>query len=120
MPLKIASCIFLLILALASVLTGCSNNNYAEVVLYNRSNQEIAEVSIELSGDKRNFKNINPGEAIQTKFENIPESHFVLQGRLKDGTRFQGDFGYLTPGFNYNNVFIVNLGGEIEFETTIK
>lgn len=103
-----------LVTALLSATWRATSNR---VVIENRSGLAIISLSVTVAGRSIGFPPVPPGDAVEASYQVIGDDHFILAGKLSDGTEFGGDFGYVTSGM-YGNVgrFVIEPGGVINFD----
>ena len=70
----------------------------ATFALHNLSDVAVKEVTVEVGGDEQIFYNIAPGATEEGNFRVAKEGQFAVAARFTDGTRVQGDVGYIMPG----------------------
>lgn len=86
------------------------------VVIENRSGLVIVSLSVTVGGRSIGFPRVAQGGTVESRYPIRGDDHFVLAGKLSDGTQFGGDFGYVTNGM-YGEVayFIIEPGGNVVF-----
>jgi hypothetical protein len=85
----------------------------------NRSGQPIALLEIAIGGETVAFRNMADGATVTAAFTIATDDHFAVEGRLADGTRLGGKFGYVTNGMcGERAAFGVQPAGKIAFEQT--
>jgi len=87
------------------------------LVVENRSGQPIAQLRITISQEAIRFEDVPDGIDVTAPFRIGSDDHFVVVGRLADGTNIGGDFGYVTNGMAGERAhFFVERRGVIEFD----
>lgn len=70
----------------------------ATFTLHNLSDVGVKEASVEVGGEEQTFYSIPPGATASGNFRVGKEGQFVVAARFVDGTRVQGEVGYIMPG----------------------
>jgi len=81
------------------------------LVVENQSGQPIAVLSVTAGGATSTAKDVKSGAEVGTPLHLKGESHFVLDGKLEDGTLLRGRFG-LGPDADSLHL-VVMPGGQI-------
>jgi hypothetical protein len=90
------------------------------VVVLNNSGQPIKQLQIDVFGKSQSISSLENGENVTLVYRNLSDSHYTLNGELKDGTRIEGDFGYVTHGMDFEVTFKISKGGEVKFVSSPK
>jgi hypothetical protein len=86
------------------------------LVVENRSGQTITVLKISIAGEAIVFENLADGAEVSSAFPIKTDDHFVVDGRLADGTEIHGGFGYVTNGMYRERArFVIKPGGEVTF-----
>lgn len=107
------------IIILAFWLNACLFGNKSIVTVINQSSQTIISLKIELAGETKTIAMLSNGRSAIVEFNNFSDSHYILNGVLKDGTLIKGEFGYVTNGMNFEETFVINKGGIVKYKQTI-
>jgi hypothetical protein len=82
----------------------------------NRSGQAVAFLRVTIAGETIPFRDVRAGAEVTATFRIKTKDHFVVEGRLADGTRVGGEFGYVGNGMHRERAhFVILPDGEIEF-----
>ncbi len=82
----------------------------------NRSGQPLTVFKVITAGEAITFTDVPVGGEVTAAFGIQADDHFAVEGRLADGKRVGGDFGYVTNGMSGQRArFVVRPGGQIEF-----
>jgi len=102
------------------LIASCSSENSATVLVSNNSGQLIKSLRIDVFGKSQSITSLENGKSITLVYRNLSDSHYTLNGELKDGSRIEGDFGYVTHGMDFEATFKIHKGGKIEFTSSPK
>jgi hypothetical protein len=100
------------------LVTQCPRSTVNRLAVENRSGQPISQLRIAVTGPSSViiFEDVPDRGKVSSTFNIGHDSHFNVSGRLADGTKLNGDFGYVTNGMYGEHVdFIVKQGGEVGF-----
>jgi hypothetical protein len=82
----------------------------------NRSGQPIAVLRVAITGETATFRDVAADSQVTGTFRIASDDHFTVEGRLADGKRITGQFGYVTGGMSGQRArFVVQPEGKIEF-----
>jgi len=95
---------------------SCSGGNTATTGISNESSVEIKSLIVGVSGQERSIINLHNGENIYLIFHDLHDSHYVLDGELVDGSNIHGEFGYVTNGMDFRDLFVIHENGKVEFK----
>lgn len=106
-----------LLLVLLSLHGGGCQSPENRMTVENRSGQVISAVTVSLRDAKSRFENIATDAKVSASFKILGDDHFVIEGRLMDGTVFTGKYGYVTRGMQGEQIFFtVRPLGAIEYK----
>ena len=113
--------IFFLIVVTIVLLWGARERYHErhrnQLVVENRSGQAIAQLRITITRETILFENVADGAEVAAPFRIGADDHFVVAGRLADGSAIGGNFGYVTNGMAGERArFRVGRGGAIDFD----
>jgi len=104
--------IAVIVAVLASAWRWTSNR----VIVENRSGTTIVSLTVTVGGRSIDFASVPPGSTVEAVYRVDGDDSFALEGKLSDGTQFNGRFGYVTNGMYGNTArFIIEPGGRISF-----
>ena len=83
------------------------------VEVRNASGKRIRQLTIEVDGLSRDFKDIEPGDVVGFRFWVRRDSSYVLRGQFEDGAMIAGHYGYMTPGHRSRAVISVRPDGTV-------
>jgi hypothetical protein len=87
------------------------------LIVENQSGQTIPLLQVRIGGETIDLANIVPGAEAKTTFRIRGDDSFQVDGRLADGTRIAGGFGYVTNGMAGEQARMVVLPeGKIKFQ----
>src|SRR5437660_8152566 len=66
----------------------------------NRSGQPLTFFKVTTAGETITFKDVPADGQVTAAFRIRADDHFAVEGRLADGKRIRGDFGYVTNGMS--------------------
>jgi hypothetical protein len=101
----------------ACLIMSCSGSNTSTVVISNESGAVIKSLTVEVSGQEKTIDNLQNGESVNLMFQNLHDSHYVLNGKLSEGSIIHGKFGYVTNGMDFRDSFLIEEGGKVEFKS---
>jgi hypothetical protein len=110
------------VLALAvSVAWAIWDRSQNRLTVENRSGQAIDIFRVSVGGDTVVVRELATGDETTAAFHvGRSKAHFVVDGRLADGTPIAGEFGYVSGGLGGQRArFIVRPGGRIEFSESV-
>ena len=72
-----------------------------------------------LSGQRQSQSktNIQNGEKVMFTFHDFSDAHYIVRGELANKVNVQGNFGYITNGFDFESTLIVQKNGATVFES---
>ena len=86
--------LLLAILAAATFIFRSRMQNWMTIV--NASGQVIPEISVQVSGYRYTFQNIQPDHTARSQFVVQGDDQFRVRGKLADGKDITADAGYIT------------------------
>jgi hypothetical protein len=91
------------------------------VTVENRSGQPIDTFRVFVGGEPITFRDLEDGAERTVIFHaRKSKDHFVVEGRLADGTPVAGKYGYVSGGFGGQRArFVLRPGGKIEFSENL-
>ena len=87
----------------------------ARIEIENKSGTKIREGSVEVCKNAFYFSNLPDGSAVGFTCPITMESGYKIKVSLAPGMRFESEAGYVTPGFDFSDTFVV-LPNKIQFE----
>jgi hypothetical protein len=91
------------------------------ITVENRSGQVIDTFQVFIGGEPITFRNLEDGAESTVIFQTRKhKDHFVVDGRLADGTPVAGQYGYVSGGLGGQRArFVLRPGGQIEFSESL-
>lgn len=111
--------IYLIFILSLGFIVSCSPSNSATVVISNESGNEVKYLEIEVFGIKQSISHLKNGENRIIIFRDFGDSHYTLNGELKNGTLIKGAFGYVTHGMDFHDSFLIKENGAVEFNAKL-
>jgi hypothetical protein len=97
------------LIVLISFASSCSAGNTGEVVLQNKSEQNIDLASIKICKDKFEFKSLNPGSRKIFTYKVKGDCHFNIDIKFASGRTLSREVGYVTTGIDFEHkIFITS------------
>jgi hypothetical protein len=85
------------------------------LVVTNESGQAITFLTITVGGETIRLEDVPAGASVSARFRIRSDDHFVVRGRLADGTELTEDCGYVTNGtYGERAAFVIGPGGKLE------
>jgi hypothetical protein len=107
----------LLLICSILLLFWASHHIQPKLIVENHSGQTIVAVRITIAGETLLIENLADGKTANSPFRIAADDHFVVDGRLADGTTLAGEFGYVTSGTLGDRArFTVGQGGRIDLK----
>jgi hypothetical protein len=83
----------------------------------NCSGQPLSVLRVTVGGETLTFTDVPENAEVTGSFPIKSDDHFSVEGRLADGRRVGGEFGYVTNGMSGQWArFVVGPAGQIEFD----
>jgi hypothetical protein len=96
---------FLFILLLFCM--SCTQAGRVEFTLVNKSNEEIAKATIELSDQKFIVEGLKPEESKMFYAKAIHDSHYTIHIEFISGKTLTKEVGYVTRGVEFKDLLLV-------------
>ncbi len=86
--------------------TSCTSNT-GDFALVNKANETIARASVEISGQKFEFMDVEPNETVLSSYEVRFDSHYTIEIEFQTGRLLQKETGYVTSGMDFQHEITV-------------
>lgn len=116
--LALASTVVVPLLAIGAIVWSRAQHR---LVVVNQSGVTVTFLTIAVGGETIRFEGLPPGDRRSARFRIRGDDHFVVRGRLANGTEIDRECGYVTGGLHGERAyFVIELNGELEFSQSRK
>lgn len=101
------------------IVGGVVGSTQNQLTVENRSGQALSWIRVAVTGSSSVawFRDGPDEGVVSSTFRIGGDGHFQVNGRLADGTRLEGNFGYVTSGMSGQRArFVIRPGGKIDFD----
>lgn len=112
-------CFSLLFVFVSIIFSSCESNR-AELIVINKSSENISFVNITLNKTVKKVKNIKIGSSTSVIFNLLSDSHYKVSGKYASGKNISMEFGYVTSGIQFTDTLKIYDDSKYHYTGSVK